>query len=376
MEDLALYIHWPWCLKKCPYCDFNSHVATKDETDAYTDALIADMQNQARMISKRQLVSIFFGGGTPSLMRPDQIKRILTASQALFTWKADIEITLESNPTSSGYDKFQAFKDVGINRLSIGVQSLHDEHLKFLGREHSSADAVQTAKTALSIFDNVNIDFIYGLPNQTLESWIKDLNIISELGTTHVSAYQLTIEPHTKFYGEVKKGKWQPLDDDTQADFFIETEKVLKSHNINGYEISNFSRNGYHCKHNFHIWQYRDYMGVGAGAHGRLKMLDNIRYSTQNFKMPARYIDPVERVKHSFFSLEALSIEEQTHEHALMSLRLYDGVQINEQLSSIINNQSLKKFLSSNLLQISDTHIKVTPKGRLLLDYLLSELFI
>lgn len=375
-DSLALYVHWPWCLKKCPYCDFNSHVAASDETEAYTDALIADMHKQSQLITKRKLISIFFGGGTPSLMKPHQIERILTASRELFNWDDNIEITLESNPTSSTLNKFKDFKRVGINRVSIGVQSLHNEYLSFLGREHSSMEALNTIENANLVFNNVNIDLIYGLPDQDIKLWDGDLQQISRLGTTHVSAYQLTIEPNTKFFGEVKKGKWIPLEEDLQADFYNTTKSVLKSHNIDQYEISNFSKNEYNCKHNTHIWQYGDYMGIGAGAHGRLFTKENIRVSTQNYKVPSKYIDSVKHVEHSMYRSSIIPDIQEQQERLLMGLRLCQGVHINERMKNHINFQALEKFINLNLLQIGNSKVKATEKGLIILDYILSDIAI
>lgn len=373
-DTIALYVHWPWCLKKCPYCDFNSHVAKSDETDAYVDALIADMQKQAQNVTPRTLISIFFGGGTPSLMRSDQVKRVLDASKALFKWSKDIEITLESNPTSSNIDKFKAFKAVGINRLSIGVQSLHDDYLKFLGREHSAKDALKTVEEANMIFDNVNIDFIYGLPNQDLNLWKSDLETICKLGTTHVSAYQLTIEPNTAFFGQVKKNKWSPLDDDCQADFYDLTKSTLKSHNIEQYEISNFSRDMHNCKHNTHIWEYGDYIGIGAGAHGRYLNLNKQRIFVRNYKQPNTYTDSVKHVEHKPYSCEIIDSAKESTERLLTGLRLIGGVHLNEQIMENINIQSLERLIALNLVHKEHSQLCVSEQALPLLDSILSDL--
>lgn len=376
MKKLAIYIHWPWCKKKCPYCDFNSHVLTKDITDDYVKAVIADMQYQSKRTPIKRVKSVFFGGGTPSLISEKHLEMLLEEIQRLFIVDKDVEITLEANPTSVDTQKFKNFKEIGINRLSLGIQSLQEKHLKFLGREHSAKMALNSLEYINSIYNNTSVDFIYGLPNQTLSSWIDDLSTIVSLGTTHISAYQLTIEPQTKFFSDVKKGKWSPLDDDDQATFMKETLSFLKSHNFKQYEISNFSTRSNDCKHNTHIWQYGSYLGLGAGAHGRLETVENTTISTRNFRMPHTYISSVERVEHGLYETETIPKDIQSKEKVITGLRLNEGVQLDEHINKILNKQALKKFFSLNMIHKSNNRLALTDEGFLLMDYLLCDLIL
>jgi putative oxygen-independent coproporphyrinogen III oxidase len=373
-RDLSIYIHWPWCLKKCPYCDFNSHVADDSLHEAYISALITDLNHQKTLTGDRSIVSIFFGGGTPSLMKPVYIQRILAHIDIIYCLLPDTEITMEANPTSSNKQKFNDFKSSGINRLSIGVQSFDNKDLKFLGREHDSKNAMDTISDATKVFSNVSFDLIYGLPDQTLENWENQISRAIDFNTQHLSAYQLTIEKNTKFYSDVKKNKWTPMGDDLQADFFEFTRDYMTAHNFNHYEISNFSRESYNCQHNLNIWKYQDYIGVGAGAHGRLQTLDKKRISTQNYRMPKAYIDTVERVKHGFYAQEDLNEHSAWQETLLMGLRIQQGV--HQHLLERDNRvkQALNKYLTLGMLHKNHEKIALTDIGQLHLDTILEEI--
>lgn len=373
-KDLSIYIHWPWCLKKCPYCDFNSHVAGNDLYEDYINCLISDLEYQKNLTNDRNIVSVFFGGGTPSLMKPDHIRHILEHIDILYGLNNNTEITMECNPTSSTIDKFLGFKAAGINRLSMGIQSFHDSELKFLGREHNSKEAIQTIRNATSTFDNVSFDLIYGLPNQNLQNWSDQLKMAIDFNTQHLSAYQLTVEKNTKFFSEVKKNKWQPLDDDAQADFFEFTRNYMTTHNFNHYEISNFCKDGYDCKHNHNIWQYNDYIGVGAGAHGRYQSIDNNRFLTQNYRMPNTYIDTVKHVKHGFHQHTSLAEHDAWQEMVMMGLRIQKGVPSSLFDGKYSTSQPLEKYFKLGMLHQNGDKIALTSKGQLVLDSILTDI--
>lgn len=375
-KPLSIYIHWPWCKSKCPYCDFNSHVAQNAPYEAYIDALLTDISHQKNLTGDRYITSIFFGGGTPSLMEPAYIERILSHVNTVYGINDDTEITLEANPTSSNSLKFNGFKSAGINRLSIGVQSFNKEDLKFLGREHNEKEARDTVEYALNTFNNVSFDLIFGLPNQSLKSWEEQLKYAIDAGTHHLSAYQLTIEPNTVFYSQVKKNKWQPMNDDIQADFYELTRETLISHNYIHYEISNFAKDGYMCRHNHSIWQYEDYIGVGAGAHGRINNVLNQSVATQNYKMPNKYIESVEHVEHGFFVETPISNTEKRKEAILMGLRTKNGIPFGWLSGKSDACQAAKAFIKLGMLYKRGDNIALTDKGELLLDSILQELII
>lgn len=373
-KDLSIYIHWPWCLKKCPYCDFNSHVAGNDLHEEYIQCLISDLNHHKTLTGDRNIISIFFGGGTPSLMKPDYIRRILEQIDILYSINQSTEITMECNPTSSTIDKFIGFKNAGVNRLSMGVQSFNDNDLKFLGREHNSKEAIHTIQNATKIFNNVSFDLIYGLPSQNLRNWEDQLKRAVDLKTQHLSAYQLTVEKNTKFFSEVKNDKWQPLDDDTQADFFEFTRDFMTTHNFNHYEISNFCHDGYDCKHNHSIWKYNDYIGIGAGAHGRYQNIENMRYLTQNYRMPNTYINSVKHVKHGFHKHTPLDAHQAWQEMIMMGLRIQKGVPKHLLECNNSTRQALSKYFTLGMLHYYRDNIALTSKGQLVLDSILSDI--
>ncbi len=381
-KQLAVYIHWPWCLKKCPYCDFNSHVTDDAPVRAYVDALKQQLAHERTQTGQREIVSIFFGGGTPSLMPPAIVTELIEEIGTHYTLADDCEITLEANPTSSEAAKFQAFAAAGVNRFSVGVQNLHDEHLVFLGREHSADEALDVVKEAIDAVGNVNLDLIYGLPNQSLAQWQEDLATAVALGTTHISAYQLTIEPGTAFFGQVRKGQWQPVDGDTEADFFDATRKELKTHQFKNYEISNFAKTGYACKHNVHVWRYGDYLGLGAGAHGRYSGVDSGKIATRCYKQPATYID---KATAGIFHFEENQLDSHTQEleHWMLGLRLAEGVSLKPHdsadesgftNSNIINENRLKRLMHLKLIQSDSNRVKLSESGWPLLESILPEI--
>tara|TARA_R110000868_G_scaffold218576_1_gene468995 strand:- start:141908 stop:142966 length:1059 start_codon:yes stop_codon:yes gene_type:complete len=351
-------------------------VAENAPQEAYVRAILTDLDNQINLTGDRNISSIFFGGGTPSLMKPAYIETILNKISQLYTVSEATEITIEANPTSSELSKFQDFKAAGINRLSVGVQSFNKDDLAFLGREHNDKEARETVEHALKTFNNVSFDMIFGLPNQSLDSWSEQLKYAINIGTQHLSAYQLTIEQNTVFYAQVKKNKWQPMHDDLQADFYELTRETLTSHNYKHYEISNFAKDGYMCMHNYNIWQYGDYIGVGAGAHGRLQTTENKRITTQNYKMPNKYIESVEHVEHGFFVNEPISDTTARQEMILMGLRTQKGVSKHLLDGNFTSRQALEELLLLGMLYEYRGNIALTDSGQLLLDSILERLIL
>lgn len=342
---LAIYVHWPWCKAKCPYCDFNSHAGTPREEE-YLNALLKEFAWWGSIApasplktapfdpSSRRIVSIFFGGGTPSLMKPSTIQRIIAACARLGTLDDATEITLECNPTSfdsasKSLSLLEDFRSAGINRISIGIQGLKQEWLTFLGREHSPQDAFATLDAAQKLYDNVNADVIYGLPQQSLQEWQYLLESLSQRGLAHISAYQLTIEKNTSFYSDVKRGVWTPASADEEADFFDLTRVVLGDRGYINYEISNFAVPEYPCQHNLHVWNYGEYLGLGAGAHGRVLDTNGRVVATQVVRQPEGYLHRLNGDDHAFSRTERLASAEAAQEAVFSGLRLKTGIDSN-----------------------------------------------
>lgn len=379
-KNIALYIHWPWCKHKCPYCDFNSHVQNNPEEETYKNLLIKELKYNSKNVSNYILTSVFFGGGTPSLMSEKTLNEIIETIFSEFQISEDIEITLEANPTSSEAEKFAHFTRSGINRFSIGVQSLESADLKFLGREHNLKEALNAVEMALKNTPNVNLDLIYGLPGQNINKWEQNLQHLLDIGTTHLSAYQLTVEPNTQLYKSVIKGDVKELNPDIQFDFYQSTCQILEKNGYNQYEVSNFSKPQYECKHNLHIWQYKPYIGIGAGAHGRLFMDDKI-IATNTYKMPKTYIEKTSENRHGYFQEKPLSVKEITEECIMMSLRLKEGID-KEHLDALtqknwkkhINNKALERLKLLNFVKETPKRIFLTTEGQQVLDGILAEI--
>lgn len=384
-KPLAVYVHWPWCEHKCPYCDFNSHVNPNYPEEQYIDAMTKHIDFYAEKLGKRPIKSIFFGGGTPSLMKPESINHIVKHIGKRFKLdENETEISMEANPASSNIDKFRRFKTAGINRLSIGVQSFHEAHLKFLGRWHDKNQALQTIEDAKNVFENVSTDLIYGLPNQNLSEWEEDLDRILDYDLNHLSCYQLTIEKQTAFYKQVNSGEWEPINSDAQADFFDLTRETIVSQNRQNYEISNFAKPNFECKHNVHVWQYQDYIGIGAGAHGRFKGEGGQYFLSQNTKLPDKYIYNINKIEKYSHILDTIPPDQELGERLLMGLRLQQGLNS----KNITNNMFFKdnfgddiskwpeiqRLLILGLLQITDNNIYCTPLGWPILDSITSML--
>ncbi|KEO91417.1 coproporphyrinogen III oxidase [Erythrobacter longus] len=380
----ALYIHWPFCAKKCPYCDFNSHVRDRVDVDAWERALIADMRAEAqvaggvagRVAGGDTLTSIFFGGGTPSLMPPRLVESLLKEAETLWGFDAGIEITLEANPSSVEAANFAGIAQAGVNRVSLGVQSLEDQTLQWLGRLHGADEALAALEVAQAHFSRVNFDVIYALPGQTPEHWEAQLARALGLGTSHLSLYQLTIEPGTRFATDVRRGVFTPLDDDEAAELFAITQAMTAAQGLPAYEISNHAKPGEESHHNLTYWRYQDYAGIGPGAHGRRG-----GFATTRHKKPENYLKAVGERGHGIAEQRHLTRGEQASEALLMGLRLVEGLDLSalgERLGvnagALINEAKREHLCSLGLLWTDETRIGVTGKGLPLLDAILGEL--
>ncbi len=376
----ALYIHWPFCAKKCPYCDFNSHVRESVDAAVWERALIADMRAEAAVIGvspgEAPLTSIFFGGGTPSLMPPSVAARLLNEAHRLWGFAPDIEITLEANPSSVEAANFAALADAGINRVSLGIQSLEGETLRWLGRLHSSDEALSALATAQRHFDRVNFDLIYALPDQTEEQWARQLTRALGFGTSHLSLYQLTIEPGTRFATDVRLGRFEPLDDDAAATLYDITRELTQGAGRPAYEISNHARPGEESRHNLTYWRYQDYVGIGPGAHGR-----RTGFATVRHKKPENYLKAVNERGHGINEQRSLSRDEQVSEALLMGLRLNEGIDLAQCETrfergrwSMISQAALVTYTDLGFVWQSGDRIGVEPKGMPVLNTLIAAL--
>ena len=372
----ALYIHWPFCLKKCPYCDFNSHVRDRVDTDAWQAALLADMRHEAAVAGGEHLHSIFFGGGTPSLMPPALVAVLLEEAERLWGFDPDIEITLEANPSSVEAENFAALAKAGVNRVSLGIQSLEDDTLQFLGRLHGVDEALLAIATAQRHFARVSIDLIYARPGQTPEMWQKELQRALALGTDHLSLYQLTIEPNTRFATDVRRGAFTPLDDDPAADLLTLTQEMTAAAGLPAYEISNHARPRQESRHNLTYWRYQDYCGIGPGAHGR-----RICAATERHKKPENYLAAVEAGSHGIKAERQLGAAEQASEALLVGLRLTEGVDLASlarrfgfRASELVNGPKVNLYKRKGLVWEDRGLIGVTAAGMPLLDALLGEI--
>jgi putative oxygen-independent coproporphyrinogen III oxidase len=372
----ALYIHWPFCLAKCPYCDFNSHVRAQIDEGTWKQALLADMRHEASLASDEPLDSVFFGGGTPSLMPPDLVAALLAEAQKLWGFADGIEITLEANPSSVEAAKFAALASAGVNRVSLGLQSLDDAALRFLGRLHNAAEGLTALEVAQKHFDRVSFDLIYALPGHTLASWKGELERALALGSTHLSLYQLTIEPGTKFETMVREGAFVPLEDDAAADLFDMTREFTAAAGLPAYEVSNHARPGEASRHNLTYWRYQDYVGIGPGAHGRRGGLATVRH-----KKPENWLSAVAARGNGLSEERLLGPREQASEALLMGLRLSEGValaalgtRLDLPVSSLIDMEKLAFYENHSLASVHLDRVRITETGIPVLNALLAEL--
>lgn len=353
----GFYIHWPFCAAKCPYCDFNVHLRENIDQQKMLDTYIKEMEFVFEKY-KTPISSIFFGGGTPSLMQPEIVGKIIDKIQSLWGFKNDIEITLEANPNSSEAQKFRDFKQAGINRVSIGVQSFQNERLKFLGRIHDGEAALSAVKSAAEIFDRFSFDLIYATPGQTLEGWKEELKAALPYAKGHMSLYQLTIEKGTKFYLSEARGDFVMPDNDAGADFYEATQELMEAAGLPAYEVSNYAQADHQSTHNLNYWKYGDYIGIGAGAHGRLT-IKNQKYATRAHRAPGIWQSRVETQGHAYEQWERLDAETELQESIMMGLRLREGVI----LPKTIDRKKIDTLCDENFLQKEGELVRPTRKG-------------
>jgi len=355
----GVYVHWPFCLSKCPYCDFNSHVrANPIDEERYLAAFRTELAHRAALTKGRKVSSVFFGGGTPSLMKPQTVAGILDAIAKHWTVDPNVEITLEANPTSVEAERFRGYKHAGVNRVSLGVQALSDADLKALGRMHSTAEALAAVKTASSIFERYSFDLIYARPNQTPESWQRELELALTFASDHMSLYQLTIEPDTMFERLRDAGKLVVPDADKGRIFWDVTQEIMNRAGLPAYEISNHARPGAESRHNLIYWRYGEYVGVGPGAHGRVKSAKGRRAQSTE-QHPEMWLTVVETDGHALVEDELLSTEEQGDEFLLMGLRLAEGIEPSR--FQALSGRSLDPQRIASLVE--EGMVEVTPHG-------------
>ncbi len=363
---LALYVHWPFCVSKCPYCDFNSHVRASVDQDGWRAAMLADLAYEAAALPGRRVTSVFFGGGTPSLMPPDTVAAVLSAAERHWGFADNVEITLEANPSSVEAARFGDLAAAGVNRVSLGLQSLDDAALRFLGRAHDMAEGLAALATAQANFARVSFDLIYALPDQRLADWEAQLSRALGFGTEHLSLYQLTIEPGTRFATEAAAGRIAIPDGDAAADLFEATRAITAARGLPAYEVSNHARLGAESRHNLTYWRYRDYTGIGPGAHGRRGGLATVRH-----RKPENWIAAVTRNRHGAQSEEALSAAARASEALLMGLRLREGVDLARIGGEWVDDAAVTRLASQGLLARDGDRLRVTESGMLLLDAIL-----
>jgi putative oxygen-independent coproporphyrinogen III oxidase len=372
-EALALYVHWPFCVSKCPYCDFNSHVRDSVDQELWRKALLADLAHEAALVAGRRLTSIFFGGGTPSLMDPATVATVIAAAREHWDASDDVEITLEANPSSVEAARFADLAAAGVNRVSLGLQAFDDASLSFLGRAHSGAEGLAALDVAQRHFGRVNFDLIYALPGQSDEHWSATLDRALGLGTGHLSLYQLTIEPGTRFAALHAAGKLDPLDLDRAAALFELTADRTDAAGLLAYEISNHARPGEESRHNLTYWRYGDYAGVGPGAHGRRGGMSTVRH-----KKPENFLGAIARNGHGIVEEVALSAREAADEALVMGLRLAEGIDVAalEERFGVppIDRRASDRVVASGHLEWESGRLRTTTAGRLLLDHILGDI--
>ena len=373
----GIYIHWPFCRSKCPYCDFNSHVRERVDHTRWRSALLAELEHYARDTEGRTVTSIFFGGGTPSLMEPETVAALIARARDLWPAADDVEITLEANPTSAEIDKFRAFRAAGVNRVSLGVQSLVANDLAFLGRQHDAAQALAAVQMAAQTFDRFSFDLIYARPKQTLEQWRQELDRALQFAAGHISLYQLTIEPGTQFEQAVARGDFRVLDEERAAELYEATVERLSAAGLADYEISNFARPGEESRHNLVYWRYGEYAGIGPGAHGRLKLHDG-RHATAAEKLPEAWLARVEARGDGLVVDDILTQEEEGDEMLLMGLRLAEGIDVAryqtiagkpldpEQVADLVSHGMVERTI--------DGRVRATRAGFFVLDAVVADL--
>lgn len=376
LPDLAIYIHWPFCGSLCPYCDFNSHVAQTIDHDAWADAYISELRHWRSQLQERRITSIFWGGGTPSLMQPQIVEKVLNEIRKLWQTDENCEVTLEANPGSVEALKLKDFAHAGINRVSLGIQSMQDDALKFLGRKHSRVEALAALNVSRETFGRVSADFIYARAGQTVADWQNELDEILNLNLDHLSLYQLTIEPGTPFYMRAQKGEQMTADADTAAEVFELTQTMCSAAGLPAYEISNHARIGEASRHNLTYWEYGDYLGIGPGAHGRVT-LDGVKHATTTHRAPKIYLEKAAVHGHALHAPKKLSANDMLHEMLMMGLRLTSGIPKSriefygdKKFDELFPQINLQPFLNEKLIWVNHDAMGATPEGAMKLNAL------
>ncbi len=376
VTPLALYVHWPFCVSKCPYCDFNSHVRETVDQAAWRTALLADLAYEARLTQGAPLGSIFFGGGTPSLMPPETVGAIIAAAEQAWGFAPDIEITLEANPSSVEAARFADLAAAGVNRVSLGLQALDDAALKFLGRVHGVTEGLAALDTAQANFARVSFDLIYARPDQTIAAWEAELARAIGFGTEHLSLYQLTIEPGTRFATDAAAGRLVIPEADFGADLFEATRALTSAAGLPAYEISNHARPGAESRHNLTYWRYTDYVGIGPGAHGRRGGVATVRH-----KKPENWMSALARNGHGAESETPLAPEMRLTEAILMGLRLREGVDLTRiaalgqsAIDDVVDQRAARLLEAEGLIAREGTRLRATDAGMPVLNAVIATL--
>lgn len=368
-EQFGIYVHWPFCASKCPYCDFNSHVADSIDHESWRAAYKSEISYFANLTQGRTVTSVFFGGGTPSLMEPATAALVIDEIQRHWRISNDCEITLEANPTSVEIDKFRSFREAGINRVSIGVQSLIERDLDFLGRKHDAAGARRAIESAAQVFDRYSFDLIYARPQQTAADWERELREALTLAGDHLSLYQLTIEKGTPFYMMHERGEFAIPDEELAGDLYEVTQAVLEGAGMPAYEVSNHAKTGAESRHNQTYWRYTDYVGIGPGAHGRLTV-DGVKQATRGHRAPDIWLENVAVNGHGAHDFESLSRRDRFTECLMMGLRLKEGIPVSrleheggEMFTHLIDPKKIEALRGEGLLECDGITLKVTQNG-------------
>ena len=376
LKNIAIYIHWPFCKSKCPYCDFNSHVREHIDQLKWNQAYIAEISKYQDLLQGKKIVSIFFGGGTPSLMPSFIVQNIIEKLSSLAVIDKNIEITLEANPTSVEANKFREFAKAGINRVSLGIQSLNPEGLKFLGREHSAEEAIAAIEVAKESFSRYSFDLIYALPKQTLKAWQEELLQALKLADKHLSLYQLTIEKGTPFYSLYQNRKFQIPNEELARDFYSLTQEIMNDKGFAAYEISNHAKEGQECRHNLVYWRYDDFLGIGPGAHSRIN-----NQAIHSIYHPENWLNAALNNKKTEQSIIDLSLAEKIYEILLMGLRLTKGINQQEfinktgyNFSQCLNQDRFSWLIENDFLKFENEQIFVTYEGKLVLNHIINQL--
>jgi putative oxygen-independent coproporphyrinogen III oxidase len=376
----GLYVHWPFCLSKCPYCDFNSHVRVAVDHGRWLAALLRELDHYAADAKGRKLTSIFFGGGTPSLMEPATVAAVIARAGEHWPFADDVEITLEANPTSVEAGKFAGFRSAGVNRVSLGVQALNDADLRFLGRHHSAAEARAALDIARRHFERYSFDLIYARPGQSAAAWRAELAAALDLAGDHLSVYQLTIEPETAFGAAHRRGELQVPGEDEAGALFELTQELLDAAGLPAYEISNHARPGGESRHNLTYWRYGDYVGVGPGAHGRLT-IGGDKIATRQHRAPEAWLAAVEAVGHATRQRDAVAAGDRLAELMMMGLRTIGGVprsrvvaECGRPLEAVIDPARLGRLIDGGFLLLDETRLRATATGRQRLNAVIGEL--